>query len=173
MAIDRTIWQTYVDDEFKNSYPCPRCSKGRVLRGDNPVVLVEPHHSAREHGMDEWEPNWIVRSFTTMLTCGNKSCGEVVAVSGHGGVQHYDYYGDNGEQQESGFTEILHIVSMFPAPPLFPISKKIPRKVQDELRMAFQLFWTDRSASTSRLRTSLERLLDAEGIATSGLNKKT
>ncbi|UWQ76001.1 DUF4145 domain-containing protein [Leisingera sp. M658] len=39
-----------------------------------------------------------------------------------------------------------------------------PTSVQEELKLAFQLYWADLSASTSRLRTSLERVLDEEGI---------
>ena len=171
MTIDRSIWQTQVDEEFRNSYPCPRCSKGRVRRGDNPVALTEPHHSQREHATDEWEPDWIRMSFTTMLTCDSVSCGEVVAVSGRAGVEGYEDYNEYGEPEGSGYSTWLKPVSMFPAPPLFPIAKNFPPKVQDELKLAFQLFWTDRSASTSRLRTSLERVLDEQGIATSAPDK--
>tara|TARA_R100000935_G_scaffold43359_1_gene65730 strand:+ start:5424 stop:5858 length:435 start_codon:yes stop_codon:yes gene_type:complete len=57
---------------------------------------------------------------------------------------------------------------MHPAPPLFPISKNIPKTVEVELKLAFQLFWADLSASTSRLRTSLERVLDEQGIPSFG-----
>jgi Domain of unknown function (DUF4145) len=166
MAIDRSIWTTYVDEQFENSYPCPRCSKGRVRRGENAVVMVEPHHSKREHGNEEWDPDWIRMSFTTMLTCDYSPCGEIVAVGGRAGVEEYQEYGDYGEPTGSGYTTYLKPASMFPAPPLFPIAKSFPQKVQEELQLAFQLFWTDLSASTSRLRTSLERVLDSQGIAT-------
>lgn len=171
MAIDRSIWRTHVDENFSNSYPCPRCNKGRVWRGDNPVVLIEPHHSSREHGTEEWEPDWIRKSFTTMLICDNATCGEVVAVSGRAGVEYFQYYGYDDELDQSGYNTWLQPVNMFPAPPLFPIAKKLPPEVKKELKLAFQLFWTDRSASTSRLRTSLERVLDEKGIATSAPDK--
>lgn len=171
MAIDRSIWQRHVDENFSNSYPCPRCTKGRVRRGDNQVVLVEPHHSKREHASDDWDPDWIRMSFTTMLICDQASCGEVVAVSGRAGVEHYCQYGYDGEPDDSGYATWLQPTSMFPAPPLFPIAKNLPQKVKDELKLAFQLFWTDRSASTSRLRTSLERVLDDQGVATSEPDK--
>lgn len=172
MAIDRSIWSRYVDENFSNSYPCPRCSKGRVRRGDNQIVLVEPHHSVREHGNNDWDPDWIQMSFTTMLNCDNSNCGEVVAVSGRAGVEQYNHhYECDGHLEDSGYHTWLQPVSMFPAPPLFPIAKNLPPKVKDELKLAFQLFWTDRSASTSRLRTSLERVLDAQGVATSEPDK--
>jgi len=106
-----------------------------------------------------------------MLICDNAACGEVVSVSGRAGVEQYEHYGYD-DQPESGFNTWLQPVSMFPAPPLFPIAKKFPAEVKKELMLAFQLFWTDRSASTSRLRTSLERVLDDKGIATSAPDKK-
>lgn len=171
MAIDRSVWQGFVSEDFVNSYPCPRCGKGNVRRGDNPVVLVEPHHSSRMHGSEEWDPDWVEMSFTSMLTCDNRSCGEVVAVSGRAGVDYYEEYGDGGEPIANGYATYLKPTSMFPAPPLFPISKSFPKKVQAELRLAFQLFWTDLSASTSRLRTSLERVLDAKAVPTSRPDK--
>lgn len=165
MAIERSVWRTRIDESFKNTYPCPRCDKGRIARGNNPVILVEPRYSEREHILDEWEPDWIVLSFTTVLICDNKACGEVVSVSGRGGVEEYYLYGPYGEPEGSEVNTWLQPVSMFPAPPLFPIAKNLPQEVKKELKLAFQLYWSDRSASTSRLRTSLERILDDQGIA--------
>jgi hypothetical protein len=167
MAIDRSIWRKHLDESFSNSYPCPRCNKGQVRRGDNPIVLVEPRHSSREHGIEKWEPEWISMSFTTMLICDKATCGETVAVSGHAGVDYFEHRDHHGELEDSGHYKWLQPVSMFPAPPLFPIAQKFPPKVKKELNLAFQLFWTDLSSSTSRLRTSLERVLDDKGIEAS------
>jgi hypothetical protein len=112
-------------------------------------------------------PEHVTMSFATMLVCDNATCGEVVSVSGHAGIEGRGYCGDNDEIDDSGYDTWLRPVSMFPAPPLFPIARGLPSKVEKELRLAFQLFWTDRSASTSRLRTCLERVLDDKGIETS------
>lgn len=171
MSIDRKIWLRRIDENFKASYPCPRCTQGRVRRGENPITLIEPHHSKREHALEEWDPSWIQMRFTTMLTCDNPTCGEVVAVSGYAGVDDYYDYDYDGNPNLS-YATWLQPLSMVPAPPLFPITKNVPREVRKELQLAFQLFWTDLSASTSRLRTSLERVLDDKGIAKSELDKK-
>jgi hypothetical protein len=173
MAIDQFIWAKHLTEDFSNSYPCPRCNKGRVRRGDNPVVQVQSEHSKREKSDNDWEPDWIRRSFTTILKCDKGPCGEVVAVSGVAGVDEYhDHDPDFDEIYQSQFYTWLKPVSMFPAPPLFPIAKKLPPKVKVELDLAFQLFWTDLSTSTSRLRTSLERVLDDQGVATIKPTKK-
>lgn len=171
MAIDRQLWQLDVSENFDKEYPCPRCAKGKVSRGIRPVTLVEPWHSLDEHSHEDWEPDWDQISFTTMLTCDDVSCGEVVAVSGRATNSYFERYTEDGEPIDQVYLTSLRPVSMYPAPPLFPISKTFPPKVQHELRLAFQLYWADRSASTSRLRTSLERVLDERGIPTLLLSK--
>ncbi|RED17877.1 DUF4145 domain-containing protein [Pontivivens insulae] len=172
MAINREIWQKYVQEDFPNSYPCPRCNKGQVRRGATPIALLEPHHSSREQGREEWDPEWICKRFTTMLVCDNATCGEVISVSGHVSVDYIEYFDDYGVPEGGGYHVWLEPVSMFPAPPIFPISRQLPAQVKKELKLAFQLFWTDLSASTSRLRTSLERVLDEQGVARSKPDKK-
>lgn len=134
------------------------------------MILREPKHSVNSHTDDDFEPEWVSEAFTTMLVCDNSVCGEIVAVSGRAGVEFLaDYDQDGGANGE--WATVLYPASMYPAPPLFPISSKLPEPVKSELKLAFQLFWADRSASTSRLRTSLERLLDDRGIATTALDK--
>ena len=173
MAIDRSTWRKSVYENFTNSYPCPRCQKGKVHRGESEIVLVEPHHSAEEHQHEAWEPDWIVRSFTTMLTCNQTNCGEVIAVCGRAGVAHECSDIDDFGGPVFEYLDWFQPVSMFPAPPLFPIIYDLPQSVKQELNLAFQLYWTDLSASTSRLRTSLERVLDDQNIETHTLNSKS
>lgn len=172
MSIDRVTWQRTVDKDFSRSFPCPRCSKGQVERGDYPIVIVEPNYSDRLRALEAWEPDWTDKSFTTMLQCNIAICGEIVAVSGRVSVDFFDEYGADGELLGLVYQEILRPISMFPAPPLFPIPNKLSERAKEELRLAFQLFWASLSASTSRLRTSLERVLDDEGVATSAPDKK-
>ncbi|RYE50863.1 MAG: DUF4145 domain-containing protein [Hyphomicrobiales bacterium] len=164
MAVDRSLWSTRLALDFAGTYPCPRCAKGRVGRGSHEVVVLEPVHSARLHNDDEWDPDWVEEAFTAVLVCDNSACGEIVAVSGRAYVDQVEDYGPNGESWTRDYVTVLKPSSMFPAPPLFPISKQFPKTVQAELRLAFQLYWADLSASTSRLRTSLERVLDERGV---------
>jgi hypothetical protein len=172
MAIDRTLWDQRVYDHFAQGYPCPRCAKGHLRVGNAKIEFAEPEHSLREHDNDAWDPDWTDQAFTVLLTCDNASCGEIVAVSGRAWVESLDEWGDNGEPMGTHYATVLKPASMFPAPPLFPISKKLPEPVQRELKLAFQLYWADLSSSTSRLRTSLERVLDDKGIATVATSKQ-
>jgi hypothetical protein len=68
---------------------------------------------------------------------------------------------------------VLHVRSVFPAPPLFRIPDGVPSSVAKQLRLAFQLFWTDIPSCVARLRTSVELMLDQEKVANEQFRKKT
>jgi hypothetical protein len=50
--------------------------------------------------------------------------------------------------------------AMFPSPPIITLPSELPDDVESEAEAAFKLFWSDLGASASRLRTSVERVLD-------------
>ena len=164
MSVDRHIWSTGITEDNVPPYPCPRCRKGHLTFNPDSFSIVEPAHSLRQHSDDDFEPEWVEERFTMLLICSNITCGEVVAVAGTAGVFHLEYFDEHSGHHDGGYQRNLYPKSMYPAPPLFPISAKIPKTVQAQLKLAFQLFWTDLSASTSRLRTSLEFVLDDQEI---------
>jgi hypothetical protein len=172
VPVKREIWQTSYDNKFSTALPCPRCETGMVRRGNEAVLVKETEYSKINHTDENFDPDWIRESFATLLTCDNHVCGEIVAVSGRAGVEYVYDEDECGRQVNSGLDMVLRPVSMYPAPPLFHISEKFPEEVKIELKLAFQLFWADLSASTSRLRTSLERVLDERRVDKEGKNKK-
>jgi hypothetical protein len=46
------------------------------------------------------------------------------------------------------------------APPLIEVSREVPAKIMEPLRLAFSAFWADPSACAARCRIAIERLLD-------------
>jgi hypothetical protein len=97
-----------------------------------------------------------------MLVCRQRWCGEVVAISGHVTEEEEPVYGEH-ESSTDVFT-YYHPKSMVPAPPLFPVSKKLGRTSRHDLLMAFQLLWNDPSACANRLRIFIENLLTELGV---------
>jgi hypothetical protein len=55
---------------------------------------------------------------------------------------------------------VLRPHSVYPGLPIIALPSEVPLEVQGETEAAFQLFWSDLGASASRLRTSVERVLD-------------
>src|SRR5665213_287837 len=60
---------------------------------------------------------------------------------------------------------------MRPAPPIIAIPKRLLTEVVKELRLSFELYWVDYSVCASRLRTSLERMMDHFSIAKTRIQK--
>lgn len=155
MAFDRELW----DDRFSvNAVPdftCPRCDKGTLRFDKKHFWSAEPKFSVDAHGHEEWEPDWIQERFAMFLKCNVDKCGEIVVVSGFTSVEQV-YDEENGPSMES----LLMPAMMVPAPPIIRVPEKTPREVQGELQLAFQLFWSDLGAAATKIRTSVERLMD-------------
>jgi len=94
-----------------------------------------------------------------LLKC--KSCKETVAVAGLMHAVEEMYEG----QEETVSVETLIPRMIEPPPKLFPIPKATPTEVTDVVNQAFRLYWFDRDACASRLRTAVELFLTKEGIA--------
>jgi hypothetical protein len=94
------------------------------------------------------------------MKCSDSSCGEIVIIAGDTKI-------DEVEDEEHGWRmeSFLRPRSIFPAPPIIAIPKQTPSAVKQQLELAFQLFWSDLGASASRLRASVECLLDGFKIA--------
>jgi hypothetical protein len=160
MAFERDLW----DDRFSMTavpaFPCPNCAKGTLQYNDKQFWRVEPQHSVDAHKHEDWEPSWVTERFAMFLKCSGPKCGEIVVVSGSTSVEEvYD--------EEFGYAMegLLMPESMTPPPPIIQIPVDTPKEVKAELALAFQLFWSDLGASATKIRTSVERLMDHFKIA--------
>jgi len=131
------------------------------------MKIIEPFYSKAAHNHEAWEHDWVIERFLAVMKCSDPKCGEIVIVSG------------DTETVEDYDDELGHVASsqlrpqtVFPAPHIINIPKETPREVAKELKLAFQLFWSDLGASATRLRTSAERLLDDFGIAKTRIDMK-
>ncbi|WP_027517981.1 DUF4145 domain-containing protein [Bradyrhizobium sp. WSM1417] len=160
MAFDRELW----DDRFSVSavpaFTCPRCSKGTLQFDKKQFWKVEPKFSVDAHGHEDWDPEWVDERFAMFLKCSAEKCGEIVVVSGSASVEQV-YDEEYGPSMES----LLVPAMMVPAPPIIRVPERTPQEVQAELQLAFQLFWSDLGASATKIRTSVERLMDHFKVA--------
>jgi hypothetical protein len=167
MSVDLKLWSATYNQGDLPAWPCPECRRGRLSPTDKSVKVIEPAYSKAAHSHEAWEPDWVTERFLGVLKCSDAKCGEIVVVSG------------DTEMVEDFDDEFGHVVrsqlrphSVFPAPHIIVIPEETPTEVSKELKLAFELFWSDMGASATRLRASVERLLDHFGIAKTRIDSK-
>lgn len=166
--MNEELWRKeFSVDDFSPPFPCPRCSSNLQLRRDTLKVL-ETGYSKAARSTPDWEPDWSTQRFVCFLECGNNSCNEVIAVSGETGTQEEFIE----EVNTWGMVSTLLPKSLFPAPPMITVSKKLSNVTSAHLWAAFGLFWSDEASAANRLRVTVESLLDDLNIPKTTINSK-
>jgi hypothetical protein len=139
----------------------------------NGLTSLEPKYISiwRDKNPDDWEFEFATERWTATMRCDENACGEIIHMIGDIEVVETDL-----DLPEGGSTwayeDVLRIQAVFPAPPLFRVSDNVPKKVKEQLEIAFRMYWTDASACVARLRTAVERLLDHQSVPKERLHTK-
>jgi hypothetical protein len=160
LAFDISLWDEKFSKDSVPAFVCPTCTKGTLQFDKKQYLEGEPQYSKDAHGHNDWEPDWNTERFVMLLKCSAPKCGELVAVSGRTSVEQVD-----DEEHGWAFESLLVPVSMSPPPPIIHLPEKTPDAVRNELNLAFQVFWSDPGAAATRIRTSVERLMDHLKVA--------
>ena len=86
-------------------------------------------------------------------------CGQIVAVLGETSVETVPQ-----EDGDWGYESLLRPRSMYPAPPIIKSPEDTPKEIRIELALSFQMFWSDPGSCATKIRTSVERLMDHFGV---------
>lgn len=173
MPIHRQTWHRLTPKNNLPGLPCPHCATGKMKLVKNGLTSLEPKHVSdwRAKNPDDWEFDFATERWSASMRCDETACGEVIHMIGDIEVVETDV-----DLPEGGSTwayeDVLRIQAVFPAAPLFRISDNVPKKVKEQLEIAFRMYWTDVSACIGRLRTAVERLLDHQGVPKEKLQKK-
>jgi hypothetical protein len=160
MSVEKSTWLESFSRDDLPPFPCPRCRKVSLRFEAKTLASEEPGFSKAAHSHEAWDPEWIDERFVALLKCAAQKCGEVVALSGKINVE--PSYDDAGDWKYEG---LLAPKSMYPAPPIISLPKNVPEPVQQELELAFQFYWGDFGACATKIRTSVERLMDHFKVA--------
>jgi hypothetical protein len=152
----RLLWGNYISQKRFPAFTCPKCNQGVLGYEAEDVKIMEPAYSRAAHGDDAWDPDWIEERFSLMLKCSVARCGEVVVMSGDTMIDQVVNDDGNGWTYE----QMLKPRAVCPCLHLIKLDDDVPNLVQQEIKAAFLLFWSDLGASASRLRASVERVLD-------------
>lgn len=166
--MDRALWTTPLSLISMPCWPCPICGLGHTKLLSDSLNYDETVLSKNSAGDESWDPGWIDYTFTASAVCSEAKCGQTFAISGNGGVNGYIDY-DTGEEEWSAIFLPRHC---YPMPNIFTIPKNCPDVIEKQIKSSFSLFFLDRSAAASRLRISLELLMDHAGLPRQGMDKQ-
>ena len=126
----------------------------------NSIIHHQTVESKRAPRGEGWDPDTIAYTFTAWGKCGNTSCKQDFAIAGRGGLEPaMDEDGNYSDWEESFYPLICH-----PMPEIVAFPNKCPDEVNEELRAAFALFWSNRAACAGRVRVALECLMNHLGV---------
>ena len=153
----KSVWRASFSRYGVPRYPCPTCSVGHLRLNKGDIHDRRPKYVTPDSFQED--PAGIRERFIAFLTCDNANCGEAVSVAGE------VWYVPEGDPEGSWeWVERFAPSSMAPSPHIIAIPHGVPVQVRSEISLACQLFWADYRVSASRLRTSLERLMDHFGV---------
>ncbi|WP_392714255.1 DUF4145 domain-containing protein [Rhizobium ruizarguesonis] len=150
--------------------PCPHCGVGKLKAKAESFHREETAYSLRYrseigsyHELDE--------RFSCLLVCDRAICKEVVAVGGFVDIDE-DYGHDEEGEPTIHETTYFCPKSMFPAPRVIGVSKKLSPECQKDLISSFALLWADYGACANRLRSFVEHFLNQLNVSRVSENGK-
>lgn len=168
----RELYKHSFTAENLPDYLCPRCNKG-LLRIKNDTLNKIETVNSKQHQEEEYsEIQDIEYTFNCVFECINNKCGEVVACTGHAGVDiecAVDY--DNFSQSNEYYTYYKPLF-FHPNLKLITIPEGTPADVERTLNKSFELFFTSPSAAANLVRISIEEILTEQQVKQYTTNKK-
>ena len=180
MFLEKITWLSLVNYGKKQSHmsplPCPSCQKVGLELDEDSVRYLElrrqydvSHIRKPSANAGALEPLFKIAEsfaeitavrfqFSAFFRCSH--CGDPVNVLGKA----------KSHEKNREFP-LLRFVYFSPALNLFELKKVYPEKVKSEMEKSFAAFFSDPTAAGSRVRTSIEFLLDEQGVQKFRLGK--
>lgn len=156
--MDRKSFKRTFGKRGATHYSCPSCGKGVLRIKEGTFQHQETRASARAHGHEAWDPDWIIYVYSCIFECTNSACKDVVSSVGHGGVDQSYYYDENGET-DVDYDDYFRPNYFFPSLRLFDVPASTPKPVSEEIETSFSLIFSDPASSANHVRIALENLL--------------
>lgn len=158
MTVNRKLWQEPLSKEYTPSWHCPSCSGGYLKMVPESLKYIQTSKSKKEQNTEnpQWDPGCITYRFSALLECQNNDCEEVVSLAGHGALELVQI----GQSEDFDYIEFFYPEFVSPSPEFFRIPSNCPNEIRCEIVQAFIAVWSDYASSATRVRVSIERLLD-------------
>jgi hypothetical protein len=164
----------FVEEFFVESntpdWQCPTCMLG-VLEVDA-LGFTQKLDSPSQKLNDDPDPSsamWeldLKGVFNGILTCSNPRCSENVAISGH-----FKYIEANTtfgpDDFEGGYQAVRVLIPKYftPSLKLVRLNNEVPTDIKVLMKQALELFWLDESSCGNKMRVLVEKLMDAQAVA--------
>jgi hypothetical protein len=173
MSINRMLWKVPFTADDLPRWPCPTCGAGVLVLHKNSFKKFETRESGKARLDINWDPEWLMYEYSSILECNNKDCGERVLSCGHGSVEEYDVYeSDNAYDMHAEFRDLFTPEFFFPPLVLFSIPSDCPGSVADEIKASFKVFFCDPPAALNHARRSVEQILTERGVKRFGKTRR-
>lgn len=173
MSINRDFWlKPFPKNHFPN-WPCPKCEIGMLRPLDKTFAFEESGQITIEKSLLNGYLDYDVYDFrySVILKCNNLDCQERVSSCGLGYVRVDIPFTTDGKMlldedsvPEEELIEVFIPEYFFPSIDLFPISKKCPETVINEIKLSFKLFFADPPASANYIRKAIDAILTDRGV---------
>ncbi|MGP9544514.1 DUF4145 domain-containing protein [Psychrobacter sp. AOP7-B1-25] len=158
--MERDLYKNGFTEEYVPDYLCPRCNKGLLQLNKDTLKSVETVDSKIYQRNEYSEFQDMQITFNCMFKCINDKCGEVVACTGHAGVD-IDY--DDFSQSNEYYTYYKPLF-FYPNLKLIAIPEDAPDNIKKLLNKSFELFFTSPSAAANLVRISIEKILTDQKV---------
>ncbi|OLF35426.1 hypothetical protein BTW00_08975 [Psychrobacter sp. C 20.9] len=158
--MERDLYKNTFTEEYVPDYLCPRCNKGLLRLNKDTLKSVETVDSKIYQRNEYSEFQDVQITFNCMFKCINDKCGEIVACTGHAGVD-IDY--DDFSQPNEYYTYYKPLF-FYPNLKLITIPEDTPDNIKKLLNKSFELFFTSPSAAANLVRVSIEEILTNQGV---------
>ena len=166
--INREIWNV---DSFSTKKPhppwqCPICNQG-TLHGDKNTLKIEQSQDTIKASKSYNYPKQgeATFRFAGFMVCNNLRCNEKIGIVGKG-VLYTSYFDRPASIQVKAPRYSVYFPKYFePALNIFQISDYCPPQIKNQIEKSFSHFFNDLNASANAIRTSLELIMDEQGIS--------
>lgn len=181
---EKSIWQQTIAGRLSidslPQWPCPRCNTGYLLLDKKRLNVAKSRDLFRqkEFEKDDFGENlflglltvvshvieslqWLQARFSGLLYCTNKECKETVSVIGRAEIWNSRY--PQGDPKPTPPYIIPEYFS--PSLQIFKLKTEYPTTVRAELGRSFSVFFSEPNSAGSRLRSAVERLMEANNVA--------
>lgn len=172
MAFDRNIWNQNIkpnDPINPVPWPCPFCNHHSLSVMNGGLYESESLESKMDRDSPAWDIEWVHGCFAGLLIC--SWCSESLTICGRYRVNDCSYIDDKSGIYAESYSKSYETLYIFPSPRIIDIPAKIPEEIRNELAKSFQLFWADIESCANRIRSCLEKLLDAQKVKKTAKSK--